>query len=183
MRVSQTELGLEECDWQANPLVALAAVPADWPEVEYLVIPSAVAPGTTPGLRYATIFAALQAQQSLGNVTISSALASDPPVINPNRLTSQVDIDVLLAAFKRVRQAAASSAMAPVIIGEEVLPGPTFQTDEQLLAYFRLAGTSISHAHSTNRMGKASDPQAVVGTTGKVYGVRSRELPYPFELM
>ncbi|KAK3944450.1 hypothetical protein QBC46DRAFT_251846 [Diplogelasinospora grovesii] len=160
-------------NWSSEKKTMLAALPDDWPEIEYLVLPAPLTGGTTPGASYATVFAALQAPQSTGNVSIASASMGDPPVINPNWLTAQADLDVLLAAFKRMRQMAASDAMADVIIGEEFLPGPAVQTDEQILAYFRLAGTSISHAHATNPMGKASDPKAVVGTTGKVYGVKS----------
>ena len=158
-------------------LLALAAFPSDWPEIEYLVLPSAVTPGTKPGATYATLFPALQAPRSLGTVSISSSKMSDPPVINPNWLTAQSDLDILVAAFKRVRQMAASPAMAGVIVGDEFLPGPSIQTDEQILFYFTLAGTSISHAHATNRMGKSSDPAAVVGCTGKVYGVKNCESP------
>ncbi|KAH6660299.1 glucose-methanol-choline oxidoreductase [Truncatella angustata] len=159
-------------NWSSDTRSRLAALPADWPEVEYLVVPSAVSGGTKAGAAYATIFTALQAPQSLGSVSIASAKMSDPPVINPNWLTAQADLDVLVAGFRRVRQMTASKAMADVIIGDEFLPGPTFQTDEQILAYFKLAGTALSHAFATNSMGKASDPKAVVGSTGKVYGVK-----------
>ncbi|RYP44791.1 hypothetical protein DL768_008782 [Monosporascus sp. mg162] len=160
-------------NWSSQTKTILDALPADWPDVEYLVLPVPVSDGAIPGAAYGTLFAALQAPQSLGNVTIVSAKMADAPVINPNWLTAQADLDVLVAAFKRMRQIVASSAMAGVILGEEFLPGPTFQTDEQILAYTRLAGTSISHAHSTNAMGKVADPKAVVGSTGKVYGVKN----------
>jgi len=157
-------------NWSSSTRTSLAALPADWPEIEYLVLPAAVTGDTIPGVAYAMLFAVLQAPQSIGNVSIQSARMSDPPLINPNWLTAQADLDILLAGFKRLRQMVASSAMADVIV-DEFLPGPSFQTDEEILAYFRLAGTSISHAHATNPMGKASDLRAVVGTTGKVYGV------------
>ncbi|KAI0015262.1 glucose-methanol-choline oxidoreductase [Xylariomycetidae sp. FL0641] len=165
--------GSLRANWSAETKQILDALPEDWPEVEYLVLPAPVTPGTVAGAAYGTVFAALQAPQSLGNVTIASDKMSDAPVINPNWLTAQADLDIMVAAFKRVRQMAASKSMANVIVGDEFLPGPAVQTDEDILAYFQLAGTSISHGHATNAMGKATDSNAVVGPTGKVYGVNA----------
>lgn len=167
-------------NWSSATQAALDALPSDWPEVEYLVRPFAVTGGTTPGKAYASLFLVLQAPQSVGNVTIASANMRDKPVINPNWLTAQADLDVLLAAVRRAREMAASPAMADVIGSEgEFLPGPGNSTDEQLLEYFKLAGTSIHHGHATNRMGRANDTQAVVGPTAKVHGVKNREYLFP----
>ncbi|KUI69398.1 Versicolorin B synthase [Cytospora mali] len=160
-------------NWSAATDAALGALPSDWPEVEYLVRPFAVSNGTVAGEAYASLFIVLQTPQSVGNVTIASASMHDAPLINPNWLTAQADLDVMLAALRRIREMAASPAMADVIIGDEFLPGPQYQSDEEILEYFRLAGTSIHHGHATNRMGKAGDVNAVVGTTGKVYGVQN----------
>ncbi|KAI0442805.1 hypothetical protein F4803DRAFT_562101 [Xylaria telfairii] len=157
-------------NWSAETVTALGALPADWPEVEYLVMPFAVSPGTVPGRTYASVFFVLQAPQSVGNVTIASASMRDAPLINPNWLTAQADRDVLLASLRRIREMAASPAMADVII-DEFLPGSGNQTDEQILDYITIAGTSLHHGHATNRMGKAGDVNAVVGTTGIVHGV------------
>lgn len=178
-------IGLEKipasfrANWSSETCNILDALPADWPEVEYLVLPTAVTGGTLPGAAYGTIFTALQAPQSTGNVSITSASMRDAPLINPNWLTAQADLDILVAAFRRVRQMAASEAMAGIIIGDEVLPGPSFQTEDSILAYFKFAGTSISHGHATNRMGKASNARAVVCPAGKVYGVKNRRW-HPF---
>lgn len=161
-------------NWSASTVAALDALPADWPEVEYLVRPFAVSPGTVPGKSYASIFLVLQAPQSVGNVTIASGSMRDAPVIDPNWLTAQADLDVLMSAFRRTRTVAALPVLTG-IVGDEFLPGPHVQTDEQILEYFRLAGTSIHHGHATCKMGKHGDVNAVVGPTGKVYGVRNRE--------
>ncbi|KAK8115349.1 choline dehydrogenase, partial [Apiospora kogelbergensis] len=160
-------------NWSPETKSALSALPDDWPEIQYLVFPAAFTPGTQAGASYASLIPALQAPQSTGNVTISSARMSDPPVINPNWLTAQADLDVLVAGFKRMRQLVASKAMAGVTVGEEFLPGPSVQTDDQILAFVKAAGQSMCHAHATNAMGKASDANAVVDSSGKVYGVKN----------
>lgn len=162
-------------NWSAATTAALAELPDDWPEIEYLVRPFAVTGGTMPGGAYASLFLVLQAPQSVGNVSIASASIHDAPVINPNWMTAQADLDVMLAAVRRVREMAAQPPLSDVIVGNEFLPGLGNQTDAQLLEYFKLATTSIHHGHATNRMGKASDNTSVVGSTGKVHGVKKCE--------
>ena len=78
----------------------------------------------TDGYNYATVAIALQAPQSRGSVSISSADTSDAPVIDPGWLTSPVDQEVALAGYKRVREIFATKAIAPALIGQEYFPGP-----------------------------------------------------------
>ena len=161
----------------ADALIAvLSALPADWPEVIYEVLPSGISANeSAPGANYATILATLLAPQSKGNVSISSSNMNDAPLINPNLFTAQSDVDVMIAAFKRARQALESKAMAPVLIGPEIVPGPSVQTDEEIVAYLKESISPFSHAFATNQMGKASDPNAVVDSHGKVFGVKNRK--------
>lgn len=154
--------------------VVLSQLPDDWPEMAYLILPAAVTANTTVGDSYATIFVLLVAPQSRGNISIVSSQMSDAPLINPNSLTTQPDKDLLVAGFKRLRQFVTSEAMADVIIGEEFFPGPSVQTDSQILEYIQEAYVSISHAHATCQMGQASDPLAVVDSSARVYGVQNR---------
>lgn len=70
----------------------------------------------------------------LGNITISSTDTSDPPVINTNTLGSATDRAVAVALFKRMRALASTKAMAP-IVGPEILPGTSVQTDEQIVQW------------------------------------------------
>jgi choline dehydrogenase len=100
---------------------------------------------------------------------------SDPPLINPNWLATKADQEITIATVKRARQFMTSKAMSGVIIGEELSPGPSVQTDAQLLDYIRETFVYMSHAHSTNKMGNSSNPLAVVDTSGKVFGVKNRE--------
>lgn len=107
---------------------------------------------------------------------------SDAPLINPNLFTGQSDVDIMIASFKRARQTLGSVAMAPVLIGPEIVPGPGVQTDAQILAYLKESVNPFSHGTSTCKMGPASDTNAVVDPHGKVYGVKNCEtslLPGP----
>jgi len=115
------------------------------------------------------------APQSRGNISIVSSRMSDAPLINPNWLTTPADKDLMVAAFKRARQIVTSKAITSVIIGDEFFPGLSVQTDAQILDYIQENFESISHAHATCQMGNASDPLAVVDSSGRVYGVNNRE--------
>lgn len=86
------------------------------------------------GYEYATILAALVAPQSRGNVTVASADTNNLPIINTAYLESLTDQKVAIAAYKRVREAFASSFMQQTVIGPEYYPGPNVQTDDQILS-------------------------------------------------
>jgi choline dehydrogenase len=161
--------------------VVLSKLPADWPEIAYVNFPAASFQFFgKPAIQsvnnsYATIIPTLMAPHSRGNISIVSSHMSDAPLINPNWLTAQADKDLLVAAFKRVRQFAKSEAIASVVIGDELFPGSSAQTDAQILEAIHEMFMSMSHAHATCQMGKASDPLAVVDGSGRVYEVSSRE--------
>ena len=122
---------------------------------------------------YASIVAALVAPLSRGNVTINSADTNEPPVINPNILTSPTDQQVAVASYKRIRQMFQSSEMAPVLIGDEYFPGSSIRSDEELLENIKENGVVYYHAGSSCAMGNPNAPntKAVVDSKARVIGV------------
>ncbi|KAJ9264577.1 CAZyme family AA3 [Paecilomyces variotii] len=157
----------------------LATFPSDWPHIEYIVAPGYVGNfGNLPlnqpfdGYEYGTILAAIIAPLSRGNVTLKSASITDKPLINPNWLTSDTDVQVAIAAFKRAREAFESNAMKPILIGDEYYPGKNVQTDEEILDVIRKSLMTFWHASCTNKMGKSDDPLAVVDSQARVFGVK-----------
>ena len=151
--------------------------PADWPEIEYLVESSfdgyntnSTAVDPNDGYQYATISAALVAPLSRGNVSISSADAGDPPLINPNWITDPADVEVAIAAFKRVRELWA--LMNGTTIGQEYFPGTAdVSSDAQILDFISKALVQLWHAAGTCKMGKDGDGDAVVDSKARVKGV------------
>lgn len=158
----------------------LSVYPADWPELEYLSAPGYIgnfsglfASQPKDGYQYASILAALVAPLSKGSVTISSADTNDLPLINPNWLTHRTDQEVAIVGYKRVREAFASKFMEPVLSNKtEYYPGPAVQTDEQILNHIRKTLHTVWHAACTCRMGKEGDPNAVVDSKARVFGVK-----------
>ncbi|KAL4974086.1 putative choline dehydrogenase [Aspergillus desertorum] len=156
----------------------LAGYPSDWPEIQYLSLPLFLGDlGTTPspddGYNYASLMGTLMTPTSRGNVSITSSSMHDPPLINPNWLTTQADLEVMVAVFKRMRQVWRTPGIQALLIGDEYWPGSSVQTDEDIIAFLRQTVTPMSHATSTCKMGKTSDPMAVVDSQGRVIGVQN----------
>ncbi|GMG01726.1 unnamed protein product [Aspergillus oryzae] len=156
----------------------LSWFPEDWPEVEYIPAPLFVGNFSDPitmqpqdGRQYATILPTLVAPTSRGNVSIISADTDDLPVIHMNWLTTETDQQVLVAAFKRVRDIFHSEAMAPIIVGEEFFPGKEYQTDREILEVIRDTAMAPWHASGTCKMGTRSDRMAVLDSRARVFGV------------
>jgi choline dehydrogenase len=149
---------------------ALSQFPSDWPEIEYIAsgFPSGVNGFSTIGAMSATLLT----PSSRGNVTIRSASISDPPVLNLGWLTDPADGEVLVAAFKRVREAWDSAAIAGIVVGPEIAPGPNITSDADILNFIKQNAQPIWHASSTCAMGKATDQGAVVDSKARVFGVK-----------
>lgn len=150
----------------------------DWPHIEYLVENgfsgdnrdySTADPAD--GYNYGTISAALAGPLSRGNLTLRSSNPLEPPVIDPNYFSDPVDKELAIAAFKRIRQV--WSGMSGVTIGDEYFPGTSkVQTDEEIFAHISRTNIQLWHASATCKMGRSSDPMAVVDTQSRVFGVQ-----------
>jgi choline dehydrogenase len=71
-------------------------------------------------------------------------------------------------SLRWARKIAAQSALAPYI-HRELMPGSAAQSDEALLGFAQMAGSSIYHPVGTCRMG--SDDGAVVDPSLRVRGI------------
>ncbi|WP_322415750.1 GMC family oxidoreductase [Mesorhizobium huakuii] len=106
---------------------------------------------------------------SRGEIMIRSSNPQDYPKITANAYSTNADVEEMLAAVKFVRKIASMPAMAE-IIREEVLPGPSIQSDADLITDFRKRSGTVYHPVSTCRMGP--DPaRSVVDPRLKVHGL------------
>jgi choline dehydrogenase len=130
-----------------STLKFLSTYPADWPEVEYLALentPVDLIP-VTPYDNFIGLSAVLLAHESKGNMTISSADILDPPIINPNWLTTKADIEQAHAAFLRLREIISHWDT----VASEIFPGPTVSTETDILEFMKEHGALIFHGTST----------------------------------
>ncbi len=109
---------------------------------------------------------------SRGTVQIRSPNFEDAPAIAPNYLSTAEDQRVAAESLRVTRHIVSQSALARYN-PQEFKPGTQYQTDEELV---RLAGdiaTTIFHPVGTTKMGRNTDPMAVLDSRLRVRGVQA----------
>jgi choline dehydrogenase len=89
---------------------------------------------------------------SRGHLQIRSADPREAPLIQPNYLSTNHDVEELVAGARFLRRLAATPTMAG-IIAEELKPGLSIQSDDEHVADIRARSYSVFHPVSTCRMG------------------------------
>jgi choline dehydrogenase-like flavoprotein len=114
------------------------------------------------------IYLSIMRPKDRGTLTLRSTNPFEHPVLQPNYLARDEDLQAFIDGVKLVRQLAATSAFAP-IVAREVAPGSATQTDAEIAAWIRQALATTWHYSGTCKMG--IDPLAVVNPRLQVYGV------------
>lgn len=107
---------------------------------------------------------------SLGSIHIRSADPAEAPAIRFNFLSSKLDRDGLLFAMRKGRELMRTKPLAGVV-GEEIAPGETLQSDEDLLEWVRHHAETTYHPVGTCKMG--TDANAVVDPQLRVHGIQN----------
>jgi choline dehydrogenase len=108
---------------------------------------------------------------SRGFVRLRSADAADKPVIKPNYLSTDEDRRVAVDSIRLARRIVAQPALAQYTPVEH-LPGSSVGDDDAaLIKAAGDIGTTIFHPVGTAKMGRASDPMAVVDERLRVIGL------------
>ena len=108
--------------------------------------------------------------ESRGEIKLKSPDPFDAPAVHPNYLSAETDQTTIVAGLKLIRRILANPHMQS-FIEAEFQPGPTVESDDQLLDYARRRGGTVYHPTSTCKMG--SDPLAVVDAELRVHGIGS----------
>lgn len=106
--------------------------------------------------------------ESRGRITLRSADPLEPPVIQPNYLSREADLRVLVEGIKLARRIAKAKAFDPYR-GAETYPGTEVQGDSAIADYVRRVAETVYHPVGTCKMG--SDAMAVVDPQLRVRGV------------
>ncbi|SFD67473.1 choline dehydrogenase [Sulfitobacter brevis] len=107
--------------------------------------------------------------ESIGSCHITTSDSDTQPDIRLNYLSADNDKRIAVKSLKQAREIMTAQALhryAP----EEVLPGPGYATDAELLAKAGDIATTIFHPVGTCKMGQ--DTNAVVGTDLRVHGMQ-----------
>ena len=105
---------------------------------------------------------------SRGFVRIKSADPLAAPAMQPNYLSTEYDRRGMVAGAHMARALAATPSLSPYVL-EELQPGASVRTDEQILESVREHGSSGYHPVGTCRMG--TDAGAVVDPRLRVRGI------------
>jgi choline dehydrogenase len=105
---------------------------------------------------------------SRGWVRLASADPEAKPLVNPNYLASDYDLERLVQGLEIGRSIFGTKAFSSWA-GDELMPGPGFETHEKLRDFARQKADSYHHQAGSCKMG--TDSMAVVDPQLRVYGV------------
>jgi choline dehydrogenase len=107
---------------------------------------------------------------SRGSVQITSTDPKAKPALRFNYMSTPEDRREWVEAIRIARRILNQPAMEP-FNGGEVSPGPSVETDEQILDWVRTDGETALHPSCTCRMGQADDDSVVDPLTMNVHGI------------
>lgn len=169
-----------------------------WPDVQYHFAPSSINSDgdqvkKITGLRdsvYNTVYKPLQNAEtwtllplllrpkSTGFIRLRSKDPNVYPDINPNYFTHKEDLDVLIEGIRIAQNVSNTAAFQRFHSRPHKMPFPgcrdyTFDSYEYWECSIRHFTFTIYHPTSSNKMGPASDPDAVVDPRLRVYGIHN----------
>lgn len=103
-----------------------------------------------------------------GRVSLKSADPMESPKIQFKYLDTAYDVDAMLYGMRFARKLAEQPALKPYV-AEEVTPGPSVTTEQDMIDDLRNRGVSNLHPVGTCRMGSGGD--AVVDSRLRVHGI------------
>ena len=108
-----------------------------------------------------TLNACLLRPNARGSVRLASANPDDPPLIDPQFLSDGDDIRLSIAGIRHARSILASSPLKE-LVDRELLPGAQVDSDAELGEHCKRTVKTNYHPVGTCRMGRDSDPAAVL---------------------
>jgi choline dehydrogenase len=108
---------------------------------------------------------------SQGFVNIRTSDPMEAPQIQPNYMSTEHDRNLMLKGMHLMRQFTATPAFKSVI-DDEVYPGTSTETDEQMMDFLRDNAWTVFHPCCTCRMGQDTN-LSVVNEKLQVHGIRN----------
>ena len=142
------------------------------PNLQYHVQPLSLPKFTEPLHRFPAFTASVANLRptSRGHVRLRDAHPATAPVIRPNYLATDEDLQVAVDAIRLTRRIVKAPALER-FRPEEYLPGAAEESEAALRRAAGVIGTTIFHPVGTCRMGPAGDGSAVVDARLRVHGL------------
>lgn len=156
--------------FKSNPSLSRPNLQLYFSPVSYLKAPPGSRPLMSPDKEAAFLLGISQCHPtSRGYLKLNPKDPSGAPIIHPNYMSTEHDVQELLEGSKFMRALSQSKSMRD-IIQAEIAPGPDAKDDESLVQHIRETGGTVFHPVSTCRMGP-NDGTNVVDAQLRVYGV------------
>jgi choline dehydrogenase len=144
----------------------------EYPDIQYHFLPIAVrydGKAVAEGHGFQAHVGPMRSK-SRGAVTLRSGDPTDAPVIRFNYMSHPEDWEDFRTSIRLTREIFGQEAFKPYL-KSELQPGPGVETDAELDDFLRQHVESAYHPCGTCRMGRATDPMAVVDPETRVIGV------------
>lgn len=179
--IGKAKMGLQYALFRRGPLTmapsqlglfTTSAPEVETPDIEYHVQPLSLDKFGDPLHKFPAFTASScnLRPKSRGWVRIKDRDPASHPQIAPRYLTHEADRALAAQCLRLTRKLVAQPALAPYE-PSEYLPGPDYQSDEELAKAAGDVGTTIFHPVGTCKMGGADDPEAVVDARLRVRGI------------
>jgi choline dehydrogenase-like flavoprotein len=143
------------------------------PKLQQFCIPSVYLDSGTTDLRPSyglTINSCVLRPRSRGSVRLASRDAADQPLVDPQYLADPEDLRLSVAGLRHARRVLAANPLRDIVL-REIFPGIGKDSDADLSAHARSFVKTVYHPVGTARMGRASDPDAVLLPDMTVKGI------------
>ncbi|KAF8556234.1 alcohol oxidase [Imleria badia] len=147
------------------------------PDIELIIVPAAVDDSNLSletGLHAYSVVTTILRPTSVGSIQLDSADPWDHPIIDPNYLATQHDLDVMIRGVRGAYKIAHTAPLTNVtdVGSTHPLLDHHFDrlSDKELGEIIRNRVETLYHPFGTCTMGKAEDPAAVLDTQLRVRG-------------
>jgi choline dehydrogenase len=149
-----------------------SAAGVDYPDIQFHFLPLAVRYDGRAAVRGHGFQAHVGPMRSpsRGDVRLASADPAAPPLIRFNYMAHAEDWRDFRHCVRLAREIFAQPAFAPYA-GDEIAPGCGVRSDDEIDGFVRENVESAYHPCGTARLGRSSDPMAVVDPRARVIGV------------
>jgi len=110
--------------------------------------------------------------KSRGYISLRNNNPYDKPIIQPNYLQEEFDMNEMLESVGYAREIFRQKSFDKYR-GDEILPGNAIKNKNDLIVFIKNYADSAYHPCGTCKMGNGKDPMAVVDNNGKVFGCKN----------
>lgn len=181
VRPATAKAGLEYLAFRKGPLASTVVEggafsygdrEAATPDLQFHFLPAAGVEAGVGGVRTGygvTLNSYFVRPRSRGSVRLRSRNPLDTPLIDPNFLADDHDVEMSIEGVRQSREIMSQPSMARHIKAEHLAGGATLETNDDYVRFVRAHGRTSYHPVGTCAMGVGDD--AVVSSTLEVYGL------------